>query len=195
MTELKKSHPVQTAEFAVTQEIDHEPAFNWWVKHVLKKRDRIVASIKKWQTRYIKKNHKFGMELPKNMEQALAPDAKNGNTLLADAVSKEMEKVRVAFEVLPDRKPVPIGSQFVQCHVVFDNKMDDFRCKARLVAVGSIPKAPATITYASIVSTDTVRIAFMVAALNDLEVKLGNICICTGTSYRKSVDHIGSRVQ
>ena len=41
-----KSHPVQTAEFAVAQGTEHEPAFNWWVKHVLKKRDRIIASIR-----------------------------------------------------------------------------------------------------------------------------------------------------
>ena len=36
-------------------------------------------------------------------------------------------------------------------------------------------KALATITYASIVSRETVRIAMMIATLNDLEVKLGNI--------------------
>ena len=36
-------------------------------------------------------------------------------------------------------------------------------------------KAPATIMYASIVSTETVRIALMVAALNDLEVKSDDI--------------------
>ena len=35
--ELKESHPVQTAEFAVTLGINYESAFNWWVKHVLKK--------------------------------------------------------------------------------------------------------------------------------------------------------------
>ena len=37
---------------------------------------------------------------------------------------QKIENVRVAFEVLPDGKPVPIGCQF-------DNKMDDFRQKAR----------------------------------------------------------------
>ena len=36
-------------------------------------------------------------------------------------------------------------------------------------------KAPATITYASAVSRETVRIALMIAALNDLEMKLGDI--------------------
>ena len=35
LSKLKESHPVQTAEFAVMQVIDHEPTFNWWVKHVL----------------------------------------------------------------------------------------------------------------------------------------------------------------
>ena len=63
------------------QGIDHKPAFNWWVKHVLKKRGRIIASIKTWQTRYIKKSHKFGIELPKTMEQALALNTKNGDAL------------------------------------------------------------------------------------------------------------------
>ena len=36
-------------------------------------------------------------------------------------------------------------------------------------------KAPTTIMYASIVSREPVRIALMIAALNNLEVKLGNI--------------------
>ena len=70
------------------------------------------------------------------MEQALVLDAKNGNTLWADAISKEMENVRVAFEVLPDGKSVPVGHQFVLCHMVFNIKMEDFRHKARLVAGG-----------------------------------------------------------
>ena len=35
--------------------------------------------------------------------------------------------------------------------------------------------APATITYASVVSRETVRTALMIATLNDLEVKLDDI--------------------
>ena len=46
-----------------------------------------------------------------------------------DAISQEMDNVRVAFKVLPDGKKAPIGSQFVQCHMVFDLKMEDFRQK------------------------------------------------------------------
>ena len=49
-----------------------------------------------------------------------------------------MENVRVAFEVLKDGKSVLIGHQFVLCHMLFDIKMEDFRQKARLVAVLNI---------------------------------------------------------
>ena len=42
---------MQTAEFAVAQKIDHEPASIWQVKHVLKKRNSIIASIRKQQTK------------------------------------------------------------------------------------------------------------------------------------------------
>ena len=58
-----------------------------------------------------KKSHKFGIELPKNIEQALALDAKNSNSLWADAISKEMENFRVAFE--PNGKKIPTNHQFV----------------------------------------------------------------------------------
>ena len=80
---------------------------------MLKKKDRIIASVRKWQTRYLKKSHKFGIELPKTVEQAYILDAKNGNTFWADAMPKERENVRVAFKVLPDGKSVPTGNQFV----------------------------------------------------------------------------------
>ena len=66
---------MQTAECAVAQGIDQQPAFNWWVKHVLKKKDKIIVSIRKQQTRYLKRSHKFVIKLSKTMEQAHALDA------------------------------------------------------------------------------------------------------------------------
>jgi hypothetical protein len=36
-------------------------------------------------------------------------------------------------------------------------------------------KAPATITYASVVSCETVHITLLMAALNDLNVKVGDV--------------------
>lgn len=175
LSDLKESHPLETAEYAVTMGIDHEPAFNWWVPHVLRKRDRIISAVAKRSARFLKRTHKFGIEIPRTVKEALELDRRNGNTLWADAIAKEMAEVRKAFDILPDGKTAPVGYQKIPCHMVFDIKMEDFKRKARLVAGGHKTEAPATITYASVVSRETVRIALMLAALNDLQVKAGDV--------------------
>ncbi len=113
--------------------------------------------------------------MPKTVNKALALDKKNGNTLWADAIAKELKDVRVAFKILLDGQSAPIGYQKIHCHLIFDVKMEDFHRKARLVAGGHKTEAPATITYASIVSRETVRFTLLMAALNDLEVKVGDV--------------------
>ena len=37
--DVKESYPIQLAEYAAQNKISEEPAFAWWIKHVLKKRD------------------------------------------------------------------------------------------------------------------------------------------------------------
>jgi hypothetical protein len=59
--------------------------------------------------------------------------------------------------------------------MIFDVKMEDFRQKARLVAGGHLTEAPATITYASVVSRETMRLTMTIASLNDLKVKVGDV--------------------
>ena len=81
----------------------------------------------------------------------------------------------MAFEVLSYGKSVSIGHQFVQCLMVLNIKMEDFIQKAKLVAKGHMTEAPATIMYAIIVSVETVRMALMIAILNDLEIQLGDV--------------------
>ena len=53
--------------------------------------------------------------------------------------------------------------------MIFDVKMDLTR-KARFVAGGHLTEPPASITYSSVVSRDSVRLEFLIAALNDLDV-------------------------
>ena len=175
LKELKESYPLQVAEYAVMQGIDDEPAFNWWVDFVLKKRERIIKLVKGRQAKFLKKCFKFGIEVPSSVKQAHEIDKKNGNTLWADAIKKEMENVRVAFRIAEDGEVIPIGYQQIRCHMVFDIKQEDFRRKARLVAGCHTTEAPATITYASVVSRESVRIALLLAALNDVEVKTADI--------------------
>ncbi len=96
---------------------------------MLKKRDQIISLVHRRTTRYLKRTHKYGIEIPKTVKKALALDRKNGNTLWADAIAKEMSKVRIAFNILPDGGSVPIGYQKIPCHMVLDVKMEDFRQK------------------------------------------------------------------
>ena len=64
---------------------------------------------------------------------------------------------------------MPIGHKKITAHMVVDVKMDLTR-KARLVAGGHLTDVPKESTFSSVVSRDSVRIAFTLAALNDLEV-------------------------
>ena len=169
---LKESNPIEVAEYAVAKQIENEPAFDWWVNKFLRRRDRILAAV---NSRYHKRTHKFGIEIPKTVAEAYELDRRNGNDLWRKAIEKEMEAVRVAFKLMgDDEKPAP-GFQEIRCHMVFDVKMEDFRRKARFVAGGHTTEAPATLTYASVVSRESVRIALTIAALNDLEVKTSDI--------------------
>jgi hypothetical protein len=59
--------------------------------------------------------------------------------------------------------------------MIFDIKIEDFRRKARMVAGGHMTDAPTTMTYAMVVSCETLRIALTIAALNDLAVKVADI--------------------
>ena len=113
--------------------------------------------------------------MPKTVKEALALDHKNGNTLWVDAIAKEMKELCIAFNILPEGRSAPIGYQKIPCHMIFDMKMDDFQQKAQLVAGGHLTQAPVTITYASVVSRETVHLALTFSSLNDLEVKVGNV--------------------
>ena len=173
LADLKESYPVEVAEYAKATGIDHEPAFAWWTPHVLKKRDRIIAKVTK---RYAKITHKFGIELPESVEHAYEIDRKNGNNLWREAIEQEMERVRVAFKILADTDSIPPGYQQMECRMVFDIKLGEgFRRKARLVGRGFQVDSSSYVTYASVVSRETVRIALTIAALQDLEVKVSDI--------------------
>jgi hypothetical protein len=64
---LKESNPVEEAEYAKAREIDTEPAFAWWVPYTLRKRTAIVSAVK---ARARKITHKYGIEIPRNVDHA-----------------------------------------------------------------------------------------------------------------------------
>ena len=83
-----------------------------------------------------------------------------------------MLNVRPAFKIHKrDKLDIPIGYQEISCHMIFDVKLGEkFRIKAKLVEGGHTTKAPSCITYSSVVSCDSLRIALTVAALNKFDI-------------------------
>jgi Reverse transcriptase (RNA-dependent DNA polymerase). len=169
LKDVKESYPVQLAEYAHQRQISNELAFAWWVPHVLKKRDQIISKVK---SKYWQCTHKFGIRIPKTVEEARKLDRENGNTLCWDAICQEMKNVCIAFEEYQGNIcDLPPGYQKINCHMIFYIKMgENFRQKARMVAGGHTVETPSSLTYSSVVSRDSVQVALMIAALNDLSV-------------------------
>jgi len=180
---LKETNPIQVADYAKANKIDMEPAFDWWVPTVLRRRNRII---KRAVSRHQRIGYKFGIPLPSSVADAERLDRANGNTLWMDALRKEMEAVRIAFEVQDaDVKHLP-GYKKIPGHIIWDVKMD-FTRKAHYVAGGHRTDPPKVLTYSSVVSRESVRMALFVAALNDLGVRLtdiGNAYLTAATTER-----------
>jgi len=112
---------------------------------------------------------KFGLELPKTVKRALEIDRETGTKFWEEAIRKEVGTVKPALEIKATEAAPPVGSALIDLTIVFDIKMD-FSRKARICARGDQTDPPSAITYASVVTRESVRIGFLVAALNDLKV-------------------------
>ena len=172
---VKESNPIEAAEFAVAMGLADEPAFSWWVKDVLRHKASIISKVK---SKYWKTTHMFGIKLPHSVEEALELDRLSNTDYWAKAIAKENSRVNVSWtardDVTPDdvrdgKVPDMIGFQEIKCHMIFTVKMD-FTRKARFVARGDLATVPPSVTCSSVVSRDSVRLAFLIAALNGLDI-------------------------
>ena len=127
---MKDSYPAEVALYAESNNLIEQPAFKWWVPYTLKKRLRIISAVK---ARVKEKSHKYGVRVPRSVQEALELDKINGNSLWSKAIRKEMTSVSVAFEYVEEGKDVPPGYTYLSCKLIFDVKTD-FTRKARYVA-------------------------------------------------------------
>jgi Reverse transcriptase (RNA-dependent DNA polymerase) len=168
---MKDGYPIETAEYAVSNKLQSQPGFNWWVSDTLRTRDRIISKV---NTRYLRREVKYGIAVPKSVTEALKLDQESGTTHWADAIKREMKVILPAMKILDHGSKPPVGYQRIPCHMVFDVKID-FQRKARYVGGGHVTQPPATQTYASVVGRDSVRIAFVYASLNQLDVLCADV--------------------
>ena len=100
------------------------------------------------------------MRAPKTVEEALQIDRDTGTDYWEKAMNKEMKKAKVSYvevegctpeEVRANKVPELTGFQEINCHIIFDVKMD-FTRKARYVAGGHTTVTPVGLCYSSVVS-------------------------------------------
>ena len=168
---MKESNTIDIAEYAMANQIAEEPAFDWWVKEVLRRKHRLIKTA---CTRILREGYKFGCRLPNTIDEALKIDEECNNHLWRDAIEKEMKNVKVAFEIMEENSRPPPGYKQIPLRLIFDVKMDLTR-KAQLVAGGHKTDPPTTLTYSTVVLRESVRIAFVLAALLGLDIRMCDI--------------------
>ncbi|CAJ1959619.1 unnamed protein product [Cylindrotheca closterium] len=156
--------------------VDDEPAFIWWVPYTLKKCDRILKAVKR--RALTRKTEKFGLELPgsgpKGVRCAYKIDANTGSNHWGDGVEKEVKTVLPALRILGPNEPIPPAYTCIDLITVFDVKMD-LTQKARICAQGDQTDPPLLITYASVVTCESICIGFLLALLYGLDILSADI--------------------
>ena len=69
---------------------------------MLKKRDRIISLVRKRNPRYLKKTHKFGIEVLTTVAEVLVLYMENGDTHWDDGIASAINIVKVSFYALLD---------------------------------------------------------------------------------------------
>ena len=96
---------------------------------------------------------------------------KNGKTLWAFAIAKDMYSIRFYFDIRGKEYNYPPGHQFIKCNIILDVKMEDIQCKAGLLDGGHMTDVLLKITYASVIYRETVRIDWTMMTLNGMSIK------------------------
>ena len=143
---LKESNPIETAQFMIARNIQDESAFSWWIPCVMRKRDRIISTV---NSRVKKVTHKYSVAIPNSVEDCFKLDKSNGKSLWRDALSREMNNLRVPFDILEDKRSLPPGYTKSSGHIIFDVRMTLERI-ASWVKDDNKTRNPDNCTYAEI---------------------------------------------
>ena len=85
------------------------------------------------------------------------------------AITEEMQNIYIAFDGKAPGERAPPDYKYIPHRIIFEIKLD-FMWKAHLVAGGHKTDPPAQLTYSSVISGESVQIAFLIAAFNDINL-------------------------
>lgn len=168
---LKKSNRVKVSDYVKACNLVVELSFAWWVSYTLCWRERIIASIKSW---ILKKTHKYGIEIPRDLSHAHELDQTNENTLSMDAYDAQMREISVDFEILENGQKTPPMWKWSNRHLFFDVKID-FTRNNLWVKSRHKTSNPEISSYAGVISRESIQIALTYAALHGINIMSGDM--------------------
>ena len=204
---MVKENPIPMAEYARDNNLLDTDG--WKSLKPLARRAKLISRLaKQAKLRSFRTEPKYmyGFQVPRNYQEALDLDTRNGNTMWADATSLEMEQLH-DYSVFLDKGlyeliGIPTDFKRIRVHLVFAVKHDG-RHKARLVADGHLTDVPLNSVYAGVVSIRGLRICIFLAELNNLEAyatDIGNaylealtqekVCIKAGPEFGTLEGHL-----
>ena len=70
---------------------------------MIKKREAIIQKVK---SKYWQHTHKYGIQIPKSVKEALEIDKENGDHIWRDSIAEEMNKIKTeqAFELYENNR-------------------------------------------------------------------------------------------
>jgi hypothetical protein len=182
-----KDDPVTLAVYVKEKGLQDTPGFKHKrIHNIIKNQKKLLRSHRQMKLHSFRTKpvYMFGYQVPRNYEQAMELDARNGNNKWQTATDIELGQID-EYETFEDKgkgyKPGPDFKK-IRCHLVYAVKHDG-RHKARFVAGGHLTETPIDSVYSSVVSLRGIRILTFIAELNDMETWSTDI----GNAYLESL--------
>ena len=177
---IKKDDPVTLAHYALENELLEQSMWKWAKRYVknAKKLERMTRQVRMNKKRTGKGiKYKFGVRIPRSIHEAYVLDQENGNNLWREAIQKEVKlltEIYPSFKVPEDPSEITEDYQRIPILWVLDCKVDGRR-RARAVGGGHRTNDIEFDLYSGVVNLEVVRMVFLIAILNDLQVIAGDI--------------------
>ncbi|MGL5078847.1 MAG: reverse transcriptase domain-containing protein, partial [Waterburya sp.] len=171
---IAEDDPVSIAKYGEENDLLDQPGWKRF-KRLVNNKQRMQRMVKKATAKPSGPKFQFGIQVPRNVKEALELDKKNKNTKWKDAMQEEIDSLN-AYNTFKDKGKLTHleGYKKIIVHFVFAVK-HDLRHKARLVAGGHLTDPTTEGTYSGVVQLRSIRICILIAELNGLDIWVGDI--------------------
>jgi hypothetical protein len=175
MEDARIHDPFLVMRYAIRNKLLTSPGWEW-TKHYIDSDRTLNHMVHAYKASKFLKNIKFGVEVPQSSRHAFEMDKNEATTVWKEAMEAEISQLHAheTFIALNEDEKVPSEYKMIPYHCIYDVKFDG-RKKCRLVARGHMTDPTSEEVFSGVVSMETVRICYVLAQLNNLEVCAGDI--------------------